>query len=318
MSAAPKIHVLAPVHNRRAVTEKFIRNLLAQSFFNWHLLLIDDGSTDGTADMARALVPDASLTVLRGAGKWWWAGSLHQGYLWLKRHKIDPRDLVLTMNDDTEFDPDFLSNAVKALRPRSLMLAQCYNINGTLDEVGVQWNWRTLLSSGVVDPALVNCFATRGLFLHAGDFVELGGFYPRLLPHYLSDYEFTMRAHRKGFALMSAPDVCLRFDDSPALTGIRSTMGLSIFQGLRRNLSIRSTANPVYWTSFVILGSPLRYLPVNIFRVWWRFFGPVKDEISRFFAPVKLAFAPVRRFLGRVKKKIKREWTAWRGQADDV
>jgi len=76
----PWVYVLAPVHNRRATTEKFIRCLLAQTHVNWHLVLIDDGSKDGTEAMARALVRDTSLTVLRGTGNWWWAGSLQQGY----------------------------------------------------------------------------------------------------------------------------------------------------------------------------------------------------------------------------------------------
>jgi hypothetical protein len=217
------------------------------------------------------------------------------------------------MNDDTEFDPDFLANAVRAIKPRSLMLAQCHAIKGGLDEVGVRWDWSKLLGWGVTDPAQVNCFSTRGLFLHVGDFLELGGFHPILLPHYLSDYEFSMRAHRRGLAMISAPDVFLRFDDNPALTGIRTTKGMSILQGMRKTLSIRSTANPVYWSSFVILGSPLRYLAQNLFRIWWRFLGPVRNEVSLFFAPVRRALAPIRRFLGRVKRKIKREWAARNG-----
>src|SRR5581483_7505523 len=198
-------------------------------------------------------VPEPQLTILRGTGNWWWAGSLHRGYLWLKRQAIAPTDIVLTMNDDTEFDAQFLANAVKAVRPHSLLLARCLDMQGRLDEVGVRWDWSTLLGAGVTDIAEANCFSTRGLFLYVGDFLALGGFHPKLLPHYLSDYEFTLRAHHKGFALISASDVFLRFNDDPALTGIRSTEGLSVLQSLRRNLSIRSTGNPLYWSSFVLL-----------------------------------------------------------------
>jgi hypothetical protein len=217
------------------------------------------------------------------------------------------------MNDDTEFGPDFLANAVREIRPRSLMLAQCYKKGGDLDEVGVYWDWKTLLSWGVTDPARINCFSTRGLFLHATDFIRLGGFHPVLLPHYLSDYEFSMRARRKGLTMRSAPEVFLCFDDSPSLTGIRSVKNMSTFEALRKNLSIRSTANPIYWSTFVMLGSPACYLPANLFRVWWRFFGPLRDDVSRGLAPVKRLFAPVRHFLGRIKRKIKREWAARNG-----
>lgn len=313
----PRIHVLAPVHNRRTVTEKFIHCLLAQTYRNWHLILIDDGSRDGTQAMARVLVPAEQLTVIAGKGNWWWAGSLHQGYLWLKRNAVPAGDLVLTMNDDTLFEADFLAHAVRAMKPRTLLQATCLDKAGRLDEVGVHWDWRTLLGHAVktLDMDCVNCFSTRGLFLQVEDFLELGGFYPRLLPHYLSDYEFTMRAHRRGFTMTSTPEVHLRFDDDPALTGIRSTEGLPILEGLRRNLSIRSTANPFYWSSFVILGSPLRYLPVNLYRVWGRYFAPVTNRVRLFFRPVKLFLAPARAFLGRIKRKIQREWAARSGEA---
>jgi GT2 family glycosyltransferase len=278
MSLTPRVYVLAPVHNRREVTEKFIHRLLEQTYSNWHLVLIDDGSRDGTEAMARALVP--SLTVLHGEGNWWWAGSLQQGHDWLKQN-ARPDDVVLIANDDTEFDPEFLGNAVKALKPRSLMLSQLYDLKGNFLETGVHWNWRRMRWSGVQNEISLNCFSTRGLFLHVGAFMEIGGFHPLLLPHYLSDYEFTMRAHRKGFALTTAPGVYLRFYEH--LTGVREIRDRSLLKTLRGAFSIRSTDNPIYWTSFVLLASPLKYMPANLIRVWWRYFvnAVVQVQVAR-------------------------------------
>ena len=271
----PRILVILPVHNRRATTALFIRSLLAQSYTNWHLLLIDDGSTDGTADMVRGLV--SSLTVLCGDGNWWWGGALHQGYLWLKRHPDHHADLVLIINDDTEFLPDFLEHAVRKAEPRSLLLAQLYNQAGEFVEAGVRLDWRKLDSISVKETVGLNCLSTRGLFLWARDFLEIGGFYPVLLPHYLSDYEFTMRAHRKGFALMSSPDVRLRYNEQ--LTGIRNQDGLSVFQHIKTGLSIKSTSNPVYWTSFILLACPWRYVFINIVVVWWNLVSPIISRL---------------------------------------
>jgi GT2 family glycosyltransferase len=304
VTAPRRVHILLPVHNRRAVTLAFVRCLQRQTYDNWHLVLVDDGSRDGTGDAVRALVPN--LTLLRGKGQWWWGGSLHQAYRWMRRNRVPENDIALIINDDTEIAPEFLSNAVRAIRPNCLLLAQAYKENGEFCEAGVFWDWKNLVCAGVKASEEINCFSTRGLFLRVGDFLKIGGFYPHLLPHYLSDYEFTIRAARKGFSLTSAPDVSLRYFDG--LTGIRNTDGLSTWKTLKTNLSIKSTANPLYWTSFLLLSCPRKYLGRNLARVWWRYLGPVRNDVSSAFAPVRRRLSPVRAFLRRAKGKAKREW----------
>ncbi|WP_223209857.1 glycosyltransferase [Picosynechococcus sp. NKBG042902] len=80
------LYILLPVHNRYSITQHFIRHLQRQTFQDYHLVLLDDGSTDGTATMVEASIPN--LTIIQGTGDWWWAGSLHQGYLWLKNKNL--------------------------------------------------------------------------------------------------------------------------------------------------------------------------------------------------------------------------------------
>ena len=72
------IHVITAVHNRYSITEKFADRLLAQTYKDIHLILVDDGSTDSTADMVRGKMPDA--TVITGDGNMWWGGALHAAY----------------------------------------------------------------------------------------------------------------------------------------------------------------------------------------------------------------------------------------------
>ncbi len=292
MSPPACVHVLLPVHNRCAVTEKFVRCLLAQTHTDWRLVLVDDGSKDGTEAMVRALVPNAS--VLKGKGNWWWGGSLHQAYKWLRRQRLPGDDIIMTINDDTLIEPNFLANGVAALKPRSLLLAQQYDLSGKFLEVGVHWDWRTLSARAVPDAAELNCLSTRGLFVHLSDFLEIGGFHPILLPHYLSDYEFTLRARKMGFALITAPNVRLRHDES--LTGIHGLGGESIWRDLIRPFSIRSSSNPVYWTNFVLLACPPRYVAVNLWRVWISVLQPVTRPIRQKLRPQ----------LGRIKRYVKR------------
>jgi hypothetical protein len=171
-TGAGTIYVLLPVHDRRAITEEFVRGLLDQVDARFHLVLIDDGSSDGTAESVVAMLP--STTVISGDGTWWWAGSLQQGYRWLAQRDLAGDDLVLIANDDTRFAADFLAAGRAALagRPRTLLLAQLYDgESGEFMELGVHVNWRRLRFTGVKDPDRVNCFSPRGLFVAATEFL---------------------------------------------------------------------------------------------------------------------------------------------------
>src|SRR5687768_12144601 len=101
------LQIILPVHNRRETTLQILRHLQKQSFTQWRLILVDDGSTDGTAEHARELLP--SITVVKGSGNLWWAGGLQAGIDLLKKEKTSHEDLVLFLNDDQTFDEDFLS-----------------------------------------------------------------------------------------------------------------------------------------------------------------------------------------------------------------
>ena len=198
-----QLYILLPVHNRKQITQRIITCLQQQTFQDYHLLLIDDGSTDGTAEMVKECI--SSLTILQGRGDWWWGGSLHQGYLWLKSQTVPASSMVLMINDDAVFDANYLQTATSILHERQniLLISNAYGeVSRQLFDGGIHADWKRLKFSLETNPDKINCASTRGLFLYVSDFLNIGGFYPRLLPHYASDYEFTVRAHNKGFALV--------------------------------------------------------------------------------------------------------------------
>lgn len=265
------IHILLPVHNRREITRRFIDCLKSQTYQNYHLILIDDGSLDGTAEMVRESID--ALTVITGRGNWWWAGALQQGYQWLKSHEIPVNDLVLIINDDTEFERDFLKNAVDALisNSRKLLLAKTFDLaTRDLYEVGVRVDWKNLTFERLLSEEGITCFSTRGLFFRMEDMLVIGGFYSKILPHYLSDYEFTIRAVRKGFTLTT--DDKVRLFVNKETTGYHLPEVTSIHEFINNYFSIKSSSYILSWTSFILLSSPIKYIPINLLKVWgWAF-----------------------------------------------
>ena len=51
MSVTPLISVIIPAYNREQFVNKAIDSILAQTFKNWELLVVDDGSMDETASI---------------------------------------------------------------------------------------------------------------------------------------------------------------------------------------------------------------------------------------------------------------------------
>ena len=115
--------------------------------------------------------------------------------------------------------------------------------------------------------------------MRVSDFLEIGGFYPILLPHYGSDYEFTIRARRKGMALATHPSVKLWLDERS--TGYHQLENEGLSESLKKYFSRKSARNPLFWTVFVGLACPWIWMPSNWLRVWFRTFVDLAMHVLR-------------------------------------
>ena len=109
-----KIHIITACHNRISVTKKFVECLKQQSYSNIHLILVDDGCTDGTAEMVMSNMPEA--TIIKGNGNLYWGGALHEAYKWIIGNSLPDDDIIFFTNDDNVFQSTYLENSVRHLR----------------------------------------------------------------------------------------------------------------------------------------------------------------------------------------------------------
>jgi len=263
------VYVVLPVHNRREVTLKFVRCLKAQTYPAIHLILIDDGSTDGTESAVREAYP--SVEVIRGEGSWWWAGCLQRGFDRLKDKSVNETDIVLLANDDTTFAPDYVERAVRFLDGKEdcMLLSRLRNpVTGKVEESGVLADLRTMSFQEAKGAVQINCLSTRGLFLRWQEMKRVGGFHPFVLPHYWSDYEYTIRAMRKGVEGVTTESVWL--EANLTLSGQRDLSSSSGWRFVRELFSMKYLVNPIYKSSFVILACPPRWIARNLLRIWWQ------------------------------------------------
>ena len=265
------------MHNRLFITTNFIRCLKKQSYTNYHLILIDDGSTDGTAEMVKKEI--VNLTILRGNGNLWWGGALQKGFKWIKKNISTDSKYVLIINDDTEFESDFLENGIKILNEHknTIIQAEAYGKEaGTLLSPGFKYDYKNLSFSPVTVSEEINCLTTRGLLLHIETFIRIGGFYPIMLPHYLSDMEYTIRAYNKGLKLMTHKDFNLvMLEDQTGFSAINENTFIGF---LKKHYNFKNMMHPIHWIAFVFLACPFPYNFKNLFLVLKRDYFALKDQ----------------------------------------
>lgn len=50
------VSVIVPVYNRISTIERCLSSILNQSYTEWEVIVIDDGSTDGSVDLIRKYI----------------------------------------------------------------------------------------------------------------------------------------------------------------------------------------------------------------------------------------------------------------------
>jgi cellulose synthase/poly-beta-1,6-N-acetylglucosamine synthase-like glycosyltransferase len=106
--AQPPVTIIVPVHDEEAVIESALRSLLALDYDAFHVLVVDDGSTDRTLERARAFEGTYGATTVRvvsktNGGK---ASALNTGIA------IARTPFVLCMDGDSRLDPATLRHAM--------------------------------------------------------------------------------------------------------------------------------------------------------------------------------------------------------------
>ncbi|MET9676910.1 bifunctional polysaccharide deacetylase/glycosyltransferase family 2 protein [Streptomyces sp. NPDC006482] len=101
------VSILVPAYNEEAGIEATVRSLLASTYEAIQVVVIDDGSSDRTFEIAES-VDDPRVMVVRqpNAGK---AAALNTGLAWAHH------DIVVMIDGDTVFEPDAVRRLVQPL-----------------------------------------------------------------------------------------------------------------------------------------------------------------------------------------------------------
>lgn len=110
MSSAPEISIIVPVYNTAGYIRRCVDSIIAQTFTGWELIMLDDGSTDGSLDIMREYASlDNRIRVMTHSNR---------GVSRTRNRGIDEsRGRWITFIDSDDYvAPDYLKNLIAATR----------------------------------------------------------------------------------------------------------------------------------------------------------------------------------------------------------
>lgn len=261
-----KVFVLIPTRNRKDLLVKCLDSLLKQTHKNIEIVVIDDGSTDGT----RELLKEKKVTLLKGDGNLWWTGAMRMGVEYVLPIS-ESKDFVLIQNDDTYMATDFVEKLVKQSELSKRMIL------GTpvrdLESKKLKYNSHRIVH-GSFRPVVVDTkeeiiptetLSGRGVLIPIEVFEKIRNF-SKLFPHYAADYDFFSRAKKQDFKLGVYSKVeTISTNNKPNLAKrIKGQERLSLKDFLQLYFSRRSSNN--LWSSIMIT---LIHVPfgINIYGI---------------------------------------------------
>jgi cellulose synthase/poly-beta-1,6-N-acetylglucosamine synthase-like glycosyltransferase/peptidoglycan/xylan/chitin deacetylase (PgdA/CDA1 family) len=104
---SPPVSIVVPAFNEAAVIERAVRSLASSSYPELEVFVVDDGSTDGTAELVEELeLPGVQVVRQANGGK---PSALNRG-LAMAAHEV-----VVMVDADTVFEPETLQRLVQPL-----------------------------------------------------------------------------------------------------------------------------------------------------------------------------------------------------------
>ena len=261
------LYIVIPVFNRKEFTRECLLSLRAQTDTTFRPIVVDDGSTDGTAQMLADEFPE--VEVVTGDGNLFWTAAVNRG---ITRALALGATRVLTLNNDVVVDPRFVEQMLlDAGRHPNAVLGALELDAATGEPIygGERLSFRTntrrdLLAELPADRRHglheVTYLPGRGLLIPKAVIDKVGLFDEKRLPHYLADFDYTSVARRAGF-----PNYCnydARLSTYPEESGQTITRKGRSLKGYYQHLfGIRGGGNLVNFTHFALKNCPPLYLP---------------------------------------------------------
>tara|TARA_Y100000590_G_scaffold439725_1_gene564152 strand:- start:453 stop:1337 length:885 start_codon:yes stop_codon:yes gene_type:complete len=220
------LYIVVPVYNRVKDTLQILGSLSQQTYRDFQVIVVNDGSTDGTSAKVNQWFP--TTKVLHTPGDYWWSATINEGVKYVMGVGDQESDYIMIINNDVDFAEDFLTRMTKSMGEKKDRILNPISLdnsgNGIVVSSGgrvVSW-WLALHSHSYAgrnvstleeqEPSEADFLSGRGTLMPLSIFSKIGLYNQYRLPQVHSDYEFTWRAKRFGYEVLLDPTIRVYID----------------------------------------------------------------------------------------------------------
>lgn len=260
------MYIVTPVYNRKEFTRNYLYALEKQTNQNFKVIIVDDGSTDGTSEMIKKEFPEVIL--LEEQGDLWWAEATNIGVRYAMNTDAT---YIMTLNDDTVPNSDYIEQMIyqSRLKPNALLGALAINaLDDSIIYCGEILNWKTARFESVLDNIIegevkslyrVNTFPGRGLLIPITVFKEIGLYDSKNFPQTVADLDFTARTDNAGYEIFCNYEAKIKIYPEES-GGVKLRKEKSFKHYYQHLFGMRGAGNLKWFSVFAFKNSPKKYL----------------------------------------------------------
>lgn len=212
----PTVSVIIPLYNKEKAIEKTIRSVLTQSYTDFELIIVDDGSTDGSADIVRklALADERIIYIYKDNG----------GVSSARNYGLSKSvgEWIVFIDADDEMLPDNLDTLLKLVIKYKVNVGACnvlLNNEAGIHSIKLRLNKEAIYTNFI--KALLKrkaIFATGAVIFNR--YILTDKPYNEQLCRY-EDAEFELHIFAKEHIVMSPVPIFVHHEEFAALSHIR-------------------------------------------------------------------------------------------------
>jgi glycosyltransferase involved in cell wall biosynthesis len=197
----PTISVIIPTYNRGDLIEKSIRSVLNQSYGDLELIVVDDGSTDKTEEVVKA-IDDSRVIFIKNKNNKGGAAARNIGI------KVAKGDFIGFQDDDDEWLPKKLEKQIKILQKSSSDVGVVYTGFWRVKEnkyIYIPLKSKEVKEGDIHKSLLEGSFVSTQTMLLRKECFKTTGLFDENLPR-LQDWELAIRLSKNYlFKLIDEP-----------------------------------------------------------------------------------------------------------------